>query len=167
MREIADLEFEIHKNEKKCIFLPIEQVGTNICWIKYQNKNVKVSLTLFGWKENILYNVHIVQCHHLRSMLPKILFPPISTIMVNVTQTTPPWNIKSCFLSKQLIPTISVEIVAQNTTLTYPKYQPFLGSVSWDKNGRKWKNTSTTFSALPPPPLLLVLRHFPENRKIN
>ena len=29
--EIADLEFEIHKNEKKCIFLPIEQAGTNIC----------------------------------------------------------------------------------------------------------------------------------------
>ena len=31
MGEIADLEFEIHKNEKKCIFLPIEQAGTNIC----------------------------------------------------------------------------------------------------------------------------------------
>ena len=27
-----------------------------------QNKNFKVSLTLFGWKENILYKQHIVHC---------------------------------------------------------------------------------------------------------
>ena len=31
MGEISDLEFGIHKNEKKCIDLAIEQAGTNIC----------------------------------------------------------------------------------------------------------------------------------------
>ena len=49
--EITDLEFENHKNVKKCIFRTLEQVGTNICSIGYQNSNFKVGLNLFGCAE--------------------------------------------------------------------------------------------------------------------
>ena len=63
----------------------------------------------------------------------------------------------------------NINIWDQNCWLKYhsdvPQTPGFLQSVSWDKNGRKWKNTLTTFSALPLQPLLLVLRHFPGNCK--
>ena len=62
MGEIADLEFENHGFLKNHVFLPTEQAGTNICSMVYQDINFKICLSLFGWKENILPNVHIVQC---------------------------------------------------------------------------------------------------------
>ena len=60
MGEIADLEFENHGFLKNHVFLPTEQAGTNICSMVYQDINFKICLSLFGWKENILDNVHIV-----------------------------------------------------------------------------------------------------------
>ena len=63
MGEIADLEFGNHGFLKNHVFLPTEQAGTNICSMVYQDINFKICLSLFGWKENILDNVHIVQCH--------------------------------------------------------------------------------------------------------
>ena len=62
MGEIAELEFENHGFLKNHVFLPTEQAGTNICSMVYQDINFKICLSLFGWKENILPNVHIVQC---------------------------------------------------------------------------------------------------------
>ena len=32
-----------------------KQAGTNICEMMYQDANIKICLSLFGWKENILY----------------------------------------------------------------------------------------------------------------
>ena len=40
--EITDLEFENHKNVKKCIFRTLEQAGTNICSKGYQNLTFKI-----------------------------------------------------------------------------------------------------------------------------
>ena len=42
-----DLEFENHKNVKKCIFCTLEQAWRNICAMGYQNKNFKIGLSLF------------------------------------------------------------------------------------------------------------------------
>ena len=47
--------------KKKCIDLAIEQAGTNICSMVYQDINFKICLSLFGCEVNILPNVHIVQ----------------------------------------------------------------------------------------------------------
>ena len=52
--EIMDLEFESHKNVRKNIFRTLEQAGTNICSMGYQNSNFKIGLSLFGWKENMI-----------------------------------------------------------------------------------------------------------------
>ena len=60
--EIANLEFENHGFLKNHVFLPTEQAGTNICSMVYQDINFKICLSLFGWKENILDKMHIVQC---------------------------------------------------------------------------------------------------------
>ena len=60
--EIANLEFENHGFLKNHVFLPTEQAGTNICSMVYQDINFKICLSLFGWKENILPNVHLVHC---------------------------------------------------------------------------------------------------------
>ena len=49
MGEISDLEFGIHKNEKKCIDLAIKQAGTNIWYIKTQILRY-VSACLIGRK---------------------------------------------------------------------------------------------------------------------
>ena len=53
-REITDLEFQNHKNVKKCTFRTLEQVGTNICSIGYQNSNFKIGLSLFGCAEECI-----------------------------------------------------------------------------------------------------------------
>ena len=60
--EIPNLEFENHGFLENQVFLPTEQAGTNICWMIYQDTNFKICLSLFGWKEKILPNLHIVQC---------------------------------------------------------------------------------------------------------
>ena len=60
--EITNLVFENHENNFFHVFLPTEQAGTNICSMVYQDINFKICLSLFGWKENILPNVHIVHC---------------------------------------------------------------------------------------------------------
>ena len=60
--EITDLEFGTHGFLMNHVFLPTEQVETNICCIIYQDATFKICLSLFGWKENILPKVHIVQC---------------------------------------------------------------------------------------------------------
>ena len=60
--EIPNLEFETRGFLENQVFLPTEQGGTNICRMIYQDINSKICLTLFGWKENILYKKHIVQC---------------------------------------------------------------------------------------------------------
>ena len=59
--EITDLEFGTHGFLMNHVFLPNEQVETNICWKIYQDANFKICLSLFGWKENILPKEHIVQ----------------------------------------------------------------------------------------------------------
>ena len=64
--EITNLEFENHENNFFHVFLPTEQAGTNICSMVYQNINLKICLSLFGWKENILPKEHIVYCWHTR-----------------------------------------------------------------------------------------------------
>ena len=46
--EITDLELENHKNVKKCIFRTLEQAGTNIFSMGYQNSNFRIGLSLFG-----------------------------------------------------------------------------------------------------------------------
>ena len=61
--EITDLEFGTHGFLMNHVFLPTEQVETNICWMIYQDATFKTCLSLFGWKENILPKMHIVQCH--------------------------------------------------------------------------------------------------------
>ena len=60
--EIPNLEFENHGFLENQVFLPTEQVGTNICWIFYQGASFKICLSLFDWKVNILTKMHIVQC---------------------------------------------------------------------------------------------------------
>ena len=62
---IPNLEFENHGFLENQVFLPTEQVGTNICWMIYQDINFQICLNLFGWKENILHKQHIVQCTNL------------------------------------------------------------------------------------------------------
>ena len=59
--KIPNLEFENHGFLENQVFLPTEQAGTNICWMIYQDKNFKICLSLFSWKENILHKQHIVQ----------------------------------------------------------------------------------------------------------
>ena len=61
--EIAKLEFENHGFLQNNIFLATEQAGTNICQMVYQDINFKIclSVSLFGWKENIVYKQHIHQ----------------------------------------------------------------------------------------------------------
>ena len=58
--KIADLEFEVHKNIFLHEFLAIEQAGTNICWMGYQDTNFKICLSLFGCEELKLHKQHIV-----------------------------------------------------------------------------------------------------------
>ena len=60
--KITDLEFEVHKNIFLYEFLAIEQAGTNICWMGYQDTNFKICLSLFGCEELKLHSVHIVHC---------------------------------------------------------------------------------------------------------
>ena len=48
---------------KNCIFEAIEQAGTNLCSIGYQNTNFMIGLNLYGCAENILNKVHSVQYH--------------------------------------------------------------------------------------------------------
>ena len=60
--KIPNLEFENHGFLENQVFLPTEQVGTNICWMIYQDTNFKICLSLFGWKEKILPYLHIVHC---------------------------------------------------------------------------------------------------------
>ena len=48
---ITDLEFENHKNVKKCIFRTLEQAGTNICSTGKYFLNLKIGLSLFGCAE--------------------------------------------------------------------------------------------------------------------
>ena len=62
LREITDLEFGTHSFLMNHVFFPTEQAETNICWIIYKDANFKTCLSLFGWKENVLPEVHIVQC---------------------------------------------------------------------------------------------------------
>ena len=59
--EIPNLEFESHGFLNNKVFLPTEQAGTNMCWMIYQEINFKICLSLFRWKENLLYKQHIVQ----------------------------------------------------------------------------------------------------------
>ena len=59
--KITDLEFEVHKNIFLYEFLAIEQAGTNICWMGYQDRNFKICLSLFGCEELKLPKQHIVQ----------------------------------------------------------------------------------------------------------
>ena len=59
--EIPNLEFESHGFLQNHVFLPTEQAETNICWIIYQDATFEICLSLFGWKENILDKMHIVQ----------------------------------------------------------------------------------------------------------
>ena len=61
MVEFVDLEFGTHGFLINDVFLPTEQAKTNICWIIYQGASFKICLSLFGWKENILPKMHIVQ----------------------------------------------------------------------------------------------------------
>ena len=42
------------------VFLSTKQAGTNICWMIYQDIDLKKCLSLFGWKENIQPKQHIV-----------------------------------------------------------------------------------------------------------
>ena len=58
--KITDLEFEVHKNIFLYEFLAIEQAGTNICWMGYQDTNFKICLSLFGCEELKLHKQHIV-----------------------------------------------------------------------------------------------------------
>ena len=58
--KITDLEFEVHKNIFLYEFLAIEQAGTNICWMGYQDRNFKICLSLFGCEELKLPKQHIV-----------------------------------------------------------------------------------------------------------
>ena len=60
--EITDLEFGPHGFLMNHVFLPTEQVETNICLIIYQDATFKICLSLFGWKVNIVPKMHIVQC---------------------------------------------------------------------------------------------------------
>ena len=60
--EIPNLEFESHSLLENQVFLPTEQVWTNICWMINQDINFKICLSLFGWKETILPKEHIVHC---------------------------------------------------------------------------------------------------------
>ena len=48
---ITDLEFENHKNVKKCIFRTLEQARTNLCSMGYQNSNFNIGLSLHGCAE--------------------------------------------------------------------------------------------------------------------
>ena len=61
MVEFVDLEFGAHGFLINHVFLPTEQAETNICWIIYQDAYFKICLSLFGWKENIVPKMHIVQ----------------------------------------------------------------------------------------------------------
>ena len=45
---------------KKCNLRTLEQAGTNICSMGYQNSNFKIGPSLFGCAEK--YTEHIVQC---------------------------------------------------------------------------------------------------------
>ena len=60
--KITDLEFENHKDVKKCILLTLKQAEANICSMGYQNSNLKIGLSLFGCPEKYTEKVHIVQC---------------------------------------------------------------------------------------------------------
>ena len=62
MVEFIDLEFGAHGFLINHVFLPTEQAEKNICWIIYQDATFKICLSLFGWKENIVPKMHIVQC---------------------------------------------------------------------------------------------------------
>ena len=61
MVEFVNLEFGAHGFLINHVFLPTEQAETNICWIIYQDASFKICLSLFGWKENIVPKMHIVQ----------------------------------------------------------------------------------------------------------
>ena len=65
--EIANLEFENHENNFFHVYLAIEQAGTNIYQMVYQNTIFKICLSLFGCEINILYKEHIVQCTDFKS----------------------------------------------------------------------------------------------------
>ena len=58
--EIPDLEFEKHTNVKKCILRILEQAGTTICSMGYQNSNFKIGLSLFGCAQK--YTQQIAHC---------------------------------------------------------------------------------------------------------
>ena len=59
--EIANLEFENHENNFFHVYLAIEQAGTNIYQMVYQNTIfIKICLSLFGCEVNILHKQHIV-----------------------------------------------------------------------------------------------------------
>ena len=65
---IMDLGFENHKNVKKCIFCTLEQAGTNICSMGYQNSNFEIGLSLFRCAGK--YTEQRAHCAMLSSILP-------------------------------------------------------------------------------------------------
>ena len=80
--EITDLEFGTHGFLMNHVFLPTEQVETNICWIIYQDATFKICLSLFGGKVNILDKMHIVHCRVENPTQTQGLPPMTSTLQV-------------------------------------------------------------------------------------
>ena len=62
MQDNANSEFGIYGFLGNHVFLPTEEAQINICLMVNQDTTFKKYLSLFGWKVNILYKEHIVQC---------------------------------------------------------------------------------------------------------
>ena len=131
MVEFVDLEFGTHGFLKNHVFLPTEQVETNICWIIYQDATFKICLTLFGWKENLLPKMHIVQWGRLGTVSRE-------KIAVYFLQTAPTVLLKPHIFA-------NMYVTGGSKTRSKILYCPFLSTGRlnlWTKKGDYLKNDS-------------------------